>query len=133
MGFLPRLILTVLFFPLVIIGFSPTVFWEGYDEVKAEAVRRRKAEEVAEWMSTHPVEAAIIKREQQQQRLIEEETERRAELTARLAAEEKKRHEARIAIEAALAKPLPEKKAKLLSEMQFPPQPRGPATFCALR
>lgn len=36
-------------------------------------------------------------------------------------AEEKRRHEARLALEAALEIPLPEKKQQLLSEMQFPP------------
>jgi len=142
MGFLLRLLFTVLLLPLLIIGLSPSFLWEGYEGPRAETAKRRekaakqqadierrnwelaklreesaRAKDVAEWMAAHPVDPARIEREQRR-RLVIQETERRA----KLAAEEEKRHEARMAIETALAIPLPEKKAKLLSEMQLPPR-----------
>jgi hypothetical protein len=121
--------------------------WERREEEIARKRREEeaRAKEIAEWMSAHPVEAARIERERQR-RLEIEEAERRAKLEAEakerreaqmaleaveekrrreeriaLEAEERKRREEQMAIEAALAKPLSEEKAKLLSEMPFPP------------
>jgi len=111
----------------------------------------RREEEIAqnaEWMRAHPVEAARIERERQRRLEIEKmehrakmaaeakerheaqmafeaaEEKRRHEERIALEAEERRRHEERMAIEAALAKPLSAEKAKLLSEMPFPPRYR---------
>jgi hypothetical protein len=160
MEFLVRLLLTILLAPVwVIIGFSPAVFWTGYDGPKAKAARKRKEaarrqadmdrrnweiegrreqewrkredearkKDVAQWMAAHPVEAARIAQEQKR-RLKVDEAARRAKLAddeeerrAKLAAEEEKRRKSQQALDAALAIPLSEGKATLLSEMPFPP------------
>jgi hypothetical protein len=89
-------------------------------------------------MAAHPVEAARIEQEQRRRFIVEEER-RRAKLAAeeeesqlklaaeeealraKLAADKEKRRKAQQELEAALAISLSEEKAKLLSEMQFPP------------
>jgi hypothetical protein len=142
MEFLVRIILTILLAPIwIIIGFSPAFLWEGYEgraakerkeaarreeqeARRAEFARRQKKQEtqevqrraIAEWLAAHPVEAARINQEQRH-RLMVDENERRA----RLAAVEEERRRAQQTLEAALAIPLSEEKAKLLSEMPFPP------------
>jgi hypothetical protein len=125
--------------------------WRAEQETRREELARRKQEEaqraeeqearqraVADWMAAHPVEAARINQEQERRltaaetarraRLAAEEEERRAKLAAeeeerraKLAADEEERRKAQQVLEAALAIPLSAKKAKLLSEMPFPP------------
>ena len=72
-------------------------------------------------MADHPVEAALIERERKR-RLQIEHLERTRQLAEERAAAEAKRREVQQAIEAALSAPLSETKAKLLSEMLFPPR-----------
>jgi hypothetical protein len=126
MGFLPRLLLTILVFPVdlifIVLG-APVLTrlcWIGYEEQLKQREEAARARKVAEWMAAHPVEAARIAQEQQRRLVIEAE-ERRVEQAAKLAAQQEERRMAQQALEAALAHPLPEKKAKLLSEMRFPP------------
>jgi hypothetical protein len=142
MEFLVRLLLTIFLAPFcLLIGFFPSFVWEGYEgraaKERKEAARREEQEArraefasrqkdqeaqeaqrraVAKWMADHPVEAARIAQEQQR-RLIVEENERRA----RLAAVEEERQRAQQVLKAALATPLSNEKAKLLTEMPFPP------------
>ena len=73
----------------------------------------------AKWIADHPVEAALIEGERKR-RLQIEHLELR-QLAEERAAAEAKRREVQQAIEAVLAAPLSETKAKLLSEMPFPP------------
>jgi len=117
MGFRLRLVLTILLLPidgvLVIIFAYPVcgrIVWSGYEEQRA-----------AKWMADHPVEAALIERERKR-RLQIEHLERTRQLAEERAAAEAKRREVQQAIEAALSAPLSETKAKLLSEMLFPPR-----------
>ncbi len=101
-------------------------------------LKEKQAIAVAERMAAHPVEAARIELEKRRRFIIEEETrsaklaaeeaERQLKLVAeeearraKLIAEEEERRKAQQALEAALAIPLSSEKAKLLSEMPFPP------------
>jgi hypothetical protein len=101
-------------------------------------LQEEQASAVAEWMAAHPVEAARIKQEQRRRLRVEEERrtaklaaaeeERQLKLAAeeearkaKLVTEEEERRKAKQALEAALTIPLSKEKAKLLSEMPFPP------------
>jgi hypothetical protein len=114
MGFLLRLVLTILLLPVfLLLGGFPSFLWIGYEE-------QRAARLAAKWMANHPVETALIERERKR-RLEIEHLERTRQLAEERAAAEAKSREIQRAIDAALAAPLSETKAKLLSEMPFPP------------